>query len=481
LSNNTGRESSPNQLEFKDKVPLKAKFGFGFANAANAIMSLIGLGTIDVFYIKVYGANPSLLAWSWIFFIAWNIINDPLIGIIQDRTKTRWGRRIPYLRFGALPYALSFIIIWFPFMQSELGLFINHLLMIFIFDTFFSMMGLITFGLPAEMAINAKERTKISIFGIAFGAIGMIIRFTLEPVFLAGDNPNKFGFQIAVTIFGIISGLLLFISSYYIKENLYTRKEKAFGFIKSITETLKNKPFLITEVAVFFMVIMTETITNGFIFLFDYVLIFGGYSIIFFIIFIVIVLVLTIWIYKKISQWGLKKVLIVSSLIALAGFILVFIIGLVLNSKVPFEFGSFGISFIILGLLIFNINQGPLIGESIDYDEMRTGKRRETTYAGVNALVTKPAISVAHASILGIMGLFGFIEGEVVSLQPATVSTGVLIAITVVPIVCLIIVIIALSFYPLEGEDWYAKKLHIQQVHLQKEKEYLESVKKKSQ
>ncbi|TFF85427.1 MAG: hypothetical protein EU551_04065 [Promethearchaeota archaeon] len=120
MSNNTNPNASSDQVEYKDNVPLKAKFGYGFANAANAIMSLIGLGTIDVFYIKVYGANPSLLAWSWIFFIAWNMINDPLIGIIQDRTKTRWGRRIPYLRFGALPYTLSFILIWFPFMQSAL-------------------------------------------------------------------------------------------------------------------------------------------------------------------------------------------------------------------------------------------------------------------------------------------------------------------------------------------------------------------------
>ena len=138
MTKRTGNDIHSEQIEYNDHVPVKSQLGLGLANAGNSIMSAIGLGTIDVYYIKVYGANPSLLAWSWILFIAWNMINDPIIGIIQDRTKTRWGRRIPYLRFGAIPYTLSFILVWFPFMQGEFGLFFNHLLMLYVFDTFFS-------------------------------------------------------------------------------------------------------------------------------------------------------------------------------------------------------------------------------------------------------------------------------------------------------------------------------------------------------
>ena len=467
------------QDKFEDHVPIKAKFGFGFASAGSSLMSAIGLGTIDVYYIKVYGANPALLAWSWIFFIGWNMINDPLIGILEERTKTRWGRRIPYLRFGALPYALSFILVWFPFMQGEFGLFLNHLLMLYVLDTFFSMTGLITFGLPAEMAITARERNRVMLFGVAFGAIGTILRWVMEPVFLAGDNPNKLAFQIVVTLSGIISGLLIFASSYYIKENLYTQEEEAFGFVESITETFKNKPFLIIEVAIFFMVITTELIFNGFIYLFDYVFVFSELTFIFLFPALIIVITLIIWTNNKIGSWGLKKVMILGGLITIFGYIMIFLIGLAFNSKVPFEIGSFGIGFIGLGLLMFMVNQSPLMGEAIDYDEVRTGKRRETTYSGVNALITKPAVSIAHALLLGIMGLYGFQQGVKVSDQPATVATGVLIALTIVPIICIVIAIIALYFNPLEGEEWQAKKRHLQEVHMQKEKNYVESLKKK--
>lgn len=479
MSNNSNEGSGSKQVEYEEHVPLKSKFGVGFANAGSSLMSTIGLGTIDVFYIKIYGANPTLLAWSWMLFIIWNMINDPIIGILEERTKTRWGRRIPYLRFGALPYTLSFILVWFPFMQGEIGLFINHLLMLYVFDTFFSMIGLITFGLPAEMAITAKERNRITLFGVGFGAIGTISRWVIEPLFLAGDNPNQLVFQIVVTIAGIISGLLIFASSYYIKENLYTQEEEAFGFVESITETLKNKPFLIIEVAIFFMAIIAELLLTGFIYLFDYVFIFSELSIFFLILALIIMITLTIYANNKIGSWGLKKVMILGGLISMIGYIMLFFVGLANNSKIPFEIGTFGIGFVGLGLLMFMLNQSPLMGEAIDYDEIQTGKRRETTYSGVNALITKPAVSIAHALLLGIMGLYGFQQGVSVSNQPASVATGVLIAVSIVPIICIVIAIIGLYFIPLEGEEWQAKKRHLQEIHMQKEKDYLESMRKK--
>jgi GPH family glycoside/pentoside/hexuronide:cation symporter len=128
---------------------------------------------------------------------------------------------------------------------------------------------------------------------------------------------------------------------------------------------------------------------------------------------------------------------------------------------------------------MFMLNQSPLMGEAIDNDEILTGKRRETTYSGVNALITKPAVSIAHSLLLGIIGLFGYQQDVAVSAQPPTVATGVLIALTIVPIICIFIASMALYFNPLEGEEWQAKKRHLQEVHQKKEKAYVESLKNK--
>ena len=115
--------------EYNEKLPTSTKVSYGLSQSAHGYLSGIGLGVIDIFYLKVLGANPATLAISWMLFIAWNAINDPLLGILQDRTKTSIGRRIPYLRYGSIIYVIAFLWIWFPFITVQEYLFWNHLLM----------------------------------------------------------------------------------------------------------------------------------------------------------------------------------------------------------------------------------------------------------------------------------------------------------------------------------------------------------------
>ena len=254
---------SEETLEFNEKLPTKAKVAYGISQSAHGYLSGIGLGVIDVFYLKVLGADPALLAISWLLFIIWNMVNDPLIGILQDKTKTDIGRRIPYLRYGSIFYVLAFLWIWFPFATVQEMLFWNHLLMLFIFDTVYSMMGLIFYSMPAEMTVDSKERGNIMVYATALGAIGTIGTVLIPLVYL-GDVPDPEGFRIMMIISGCLAGLVIYIGSYFIRENQYTVMEESLGFFESIKETFKNKPFLIVEVAIFASVIMTQVLQGYF-------------------------------------------------------------------------------------------------------------------------------------------------------------------------------------------------------------------------
>ncbi|MCP4764229.1 MAG: hypothetical protein GY870_20820 [archaeon] len=476
--------SNENNEAYNEKVPLSAKLGFGLETAGHRTMAGVGLGAIDIFYLKIYGLQTDWMILSWILFMVWNAINDPLIGIIQEKTKTKIGRRIPYLRYGCVPYALSFILIWFPFMEGggQFGLFINHLLMLYIFDTLYSMTGLINYSLPAEMAVTSEERSNIIVTSSLFGAIGMILPMVLQSVLLGGDNPNKEFLQIVMIITAIVSGFMIFLSSYLIKENKYTLREETLGFYESIKETVKNKPFLILEIIIFGMVIVQEIIFSEIVFLFDYLI--DYYNIITAIICLIPIAIMVIyffiWENKNIPTKGIKKVTYVGAYISLVGFILLLILGLLFGSKLYIEITFIGLGLVFSGLVIFFMIQQNLMGDVIDNDEIRTGKRRETTYSGVNALFTKPAVSIAHGLFLFILQLFNYDEtpGLSPSEQDPTVSTGVLIAFTIIPIICLIAAIIALKWYPLDGKEWNEKKKRIQEIHIQKEKEYVEYLKK---
>jgi len=483
---------SSSSSSYDDHVPIKAKLGYSVTNTSNIILSSLVFGSIDIFYLKFFNLDPRLIAISWILFMVWNSVNDPLIGIIQDKTKSKLGRRVPYLRYGAVLYAIAFLFVWFPFIYysqlayplfaqwfpgidtTDMGLFWNHLMMLFIFDTLFSMIGLICNILPAEMAITAQERTNVVAFATILGVPGSILPTILPIILLSGDTPNKAAFLTVMIIIAVIAGLLLFGGSYFIKENRYAVIEETLGFKESITETFKNKPFLIMEVTIFSFVVLQESIFSGLVYLMDFVLVITGWFSIIYLIPIMIVCGWALWkILSKTSILGLRKIMLRASFIGITGFILFLVIGWFWGPRVSVEMVGVALGLMFVGLLTFVMVNQPLIGEAIDYDEIRTGKRRETTYSGINALITKPAVSIAHFIMLSIMAAFGYISGLPVSAQPETVSLGVFLAFTVVPICFLIIGILAMMKFPLYGEQWKEQKRLLQETHMQKEREYL--------
>ncbi|MHA1843317.1 MAG: MFS transporter, partial [Promethearchaeota archaeon] len=111
-----------------------------------------------------------------------------------------------------------------------------------------------------------------------------------------------------------------------------------------------------------------------------------------------------------------------------------------------------------------------------DYDETRTGKRRETTYSGVEALLTKPAISIANWMFLTIISSFGFEEGSIA--QSNSALLGIMIGFTIIPAIFALFGAFVMKFFPLDGPEWNEQKLKISHLHEQKEKEYLEYLKK---
>lgn len=467
----------------EEHLPIKAKIAFGSANTASSLLSGIVFGAIDTFYIKLFNVDPASIALSWLLFIIWNMFNDPILGIIQDRTHSKLGRRIPYLRYGAPIYAITFILVWFPFLEpGHPNLMWNHLLMLFVFDTLYSMIGLITYSLPMEMAITTKARTNLILYSTFIGSIGTIGSIFLPIVLLKGDTPDLFIIRVVMLIVAIISGFILYISSYYIKENQYTQQEEPLSFKDSIKETFKNKQFLVIEVAIFFMITMQNIVVGEIVFLFDYTLKINNWISYLFLIPPLIVLFWTIkWINTNVEKYGLRKVLQYGSLIGAGGLLILLIVGLFNNYQITLENGFIGLTPIMFGLIIILFANQPLMGEVIDLDEVRTGKRRETTYSGINALLTKPAVSLGHALFLWTIKAFGYNENLEPSLQDPSVSHGVLIAFTIFPIICLLITALSLKWYKLEGKEWQEQKRKLQLIHIQKEKEFLESLKLKKE
>jgi glycoside/pentoside/hexuronide:cation symporter, GPH family len=456
---------------YQERLPARSKIAYSLANGANGLLSGLGLNQLIFFYSEKLNFDIGLQGLAWMIFIVVNALNDPILGILEERVNTKIGRRIPILRYGAPLYAVLFIFMWFPFAPAgdQALLFVNYLLMLCLFDTVYSMIGLVTYSLPAEMAITAKQRSSIMVYSTMIGFVPTVLGFALPLLLLKKGPGGVFEWQMLMIIIAAIGGGLLYGSSYFITENRWAKKDKALGFIDSIKETFKNKQFLVLEVSIFALLIVATTITTGLIYLFNYVFITTSPLDYAYFIVVIGALIGTIFIFNKfVPRLGVRKIFMIGSIIGAVGFAILPLFGRHLSTL------FFPITFVAVGFAAIIIGQQPLMADVIDYDEMLTGKRRETTYSGVNALITKAAISIANWQFLAIMGAYGYDAN--LTIQPDSVGDGVIMAFWIIPVICVFFAVLSLKYFKLDGPEWFAKKKALELEHQKKEKEYVESL-----
>jgi len=461
-----------------EKLSVKTKLAYGGFGAGINLPSQIAFSAITFFYNTILGLSAELIGIAWLIFSIWNMMNDPLFGFIEDRTKSeKYGRRIPYIRFGAPIYGLLFVICWFPFVDTnnQVALFFNLIVVLFAFDTIFTILGLINFTLPAEMTITAKERGNLSVYSNILTSIATLLSFILPIFLLTGlESPDLIApFLITMIFVGIISSIVIFISSFYLKENKYTQMEDTLPIFEGIKETFKNKPFLVFEVANFSFTIATTILPTAIFYYGEYVLNVSGFTATLPLVSVFLMIFVFLVVYNKIiRKYGVKKTFILALIWTGFSFILIFFIGWSL------EIAMIGFLLIGSGISGYMLTSQVVVADIVDYDEIRTGKRRETTYSGINALLTKPAISLANWLFLLIISSFGF-DSELQT-QNFSAQLGIMIGFALIPAIFLILGAIMMFFYHLDGPEWLSQKNEIIKIHEKKELEYLKYLRNKN-
>lgn len=443
----------------EERVPLSSKLWLCSADClCTTLNSLLTSGGMTYFFTKFLGMQEGLASTVWIIFAIWNAVNDPLFGYISDRTKSKLGRRIPYIRYGAFFYALFFVLTWvrWPLGASQTALFIQMLATLFLFDTLYTAIATSLYVMPYTMAVSNKARGNIFLLKIFFTLVALGVPLVLFPLIKPepGDDPTRF--QLIMAAIGLGSFLVIFISTFFYKEVVQNESEEQPGIFRSILACFKNRAFVIFEVLSFTVIFIQTILMQGVIYYFDEFdlpmqFAYGALG-------LGAVFGVVLWA-TKVKTWGVKTCTLLMCIIFAVGASVMAVFGKY-HAVALAGFFTAGMGFAGGMFLIPLMN-----GDVIDYDESVTGIRREGMYAGVNSLITKPAISFANAAFLMIAKAFGYDTTLAAGLQSDWAKQGVLVAWMAVPAALLVICAICMKFYPLAGERWAQTKRELELRH----------------
>lgn len=455
----------------EERVPLASRIWISLADTSVAILqSLVAAGALTYYFVNIRGLSTYYTGIVWLLFGIWNAVNDPLFGYISDRTKSKLGRRIPCIRYGAPLFILSFILFWLdiPGVNSQVGLFVQMLLALFLYDALYTAIATSLYIMPYEVAISNKARSSIYIWKIIFMVFTIVVPVAIEATIKpeVGDLAGISFFRWFMILFAIGMGLIIYFSTFFYKEKHYTQEDQQPGIVEALVQCFKNRSFVLFEVLSFTIIFVQTSLMQGLWYYFDeidvsrvplYVALAVG-----------IVGGVFLWINRR-EPWGVKfSTRLFSLLFALGCFLIVLLGKNTIAATIGFLL--FGLGFAGGMYLIPLMN-----GDVVDMDEHRTGLRREGMYAGVNSLITKPAISLAQWVLLTFMSAWGYDQTLGKGMQSASAETGILLGWALVPGILLFLSYVVLHWYPLDGQEWLNIKAKLAEVHKEKERKYLES------
>lgn len=452
------------------KIETKEKLAFSFGVLANTIAG----GIVSLYLFDYYVNEIQLNLIFWIIantiFLFYNAINDVIFGFYADRTKHRLGRRIPYIRYGAVLFAISFILFWFPFPGyqdptfGQIISFIQLLIGLIFYDTMFTIVVLSIVALPPEMSESTEERTSISFYNTISTLIGGLSILIVPILFNLGLDI----FRIFILIMGGLAAIFYLILSYGVKERKELHQKDEFegvNILEEIIQTFKNRSFISFLIFNFSVVFMTTLALNytpvmGYIFRMD------GLDTIILLIFYIGYLVSLPLYYSLIRKIEMRKIIVGASSFVFCSILICFVIDLIFKLN-----EIYWIIFIFNGIFMaLTIFYYPFISDAIDVDELNTNRRREGMHFGMNALITKPAEQLP-AIIGGAILLFtNYIEGGSAEIQPTTAIWGLKLLVTVIPLIFTGLSIISQFINPLKGAELINMKKQILILHQEKEK-----------
>ena len=430
--------------KMETKLSIKEKIGYGLGDtASHFVWDMVGFWIL-IFYTDTFGISAAAAGTIMLIARIWDMVSDPAMGIIADRTNTRWGKFRPYILWMALPYSVLAVLTFTTPDLGQTGKVIYAGITYFLLMTVFTAINLPYSSLGAVMTSDSYERAGLNSYRFIFAFIGQFIvtgtALSLALYFGKGDNAK--GYQYTLILFSVISFILFMITFKTTKERVQPPKEQKQNLKEDIKNLFKNRPWVILFFVgiISFVMFAMQNLSIAYYFKYN---IGDEESVQLFNVIGTVALIAGIPFSKPLSKrFGKRNVYLASSLISGFFFILLYLPGAdniisiyVLNILAKFTYAP------AVPLL------WTMLADTADYSEWKSGRRATGLVFSAATFAQKAGWGIGGALAGWLLALYQFTPNIE---QTASALTGIKMMISVFPGILYMSCAILLFFYVID-------------------------------
>ena len=441
-------------------IKLKEKIGYGFGDMASSMFWKLFGSYLMIFYTDVFGLPAAVVGTLFLVTRVWDSAFDPIVGVVADRTHSRWGKFRPYLLFLAIPFSvigvLTFVTPSFGDNGKLVYAYVTYSLMMMVY----SAINVPYASLLGVMSDNPKERNTLSTYRMAFAYIGSFIALLLfMPMvnFWSGHSKEiaaqQQGWTLAVAVIAVMCALLFIGCFALTRERVKALHEKQAPLKEDLKDLWKNRPWWILLGAGVAALVFNSIRDGATVYYFKYFIVEEDF--------------------QTISFFGVSFVLSglylsVGQIANIAGVILAAPVSNRIGKKQTYM-GSMAIAS-VLSILFFWFDKDnlPLIftfqilisicagsifpllwsmyADCTDYSELKTGNRATGLIFSSSSMSQKFGWAIGSALTGWLLSYFGFVANEV---QQAEAIQGIKMFMSFLPAAGTLLSIVFISMYPL--------------------------------
>jgi GPH family glycoside/pentoside/hexuronide:cation symporter len=427
------RENTPSTADVAPQtqphagLTFKEKLGYGLGDtASHFVWDMVGFWLL-FFYTDVYKIPAATAGTILMVARFWDMGIDPVIGVISDRTRTRWGKFRPYILFGALPYAVLAILTFTTPDFGETGKIIYAVATYVLLMTAYAAVNLPYSSLAAVMTADTYERTGLNIYRFicAFGGQFVVTGLALTLVEFFGGADKARGWQHTAVLFGFLSLVFFFITFKTTKERVQPLKSLEGSIKGDFKNLFKNRPWIILAIVGIVSFVMFAMQNAAIAYYFKYYIGKEKNVQLFNIIGTVALIVALPFAKPLARRFGNKNVFLGSSLISGVFFILLYL---------P---GEKDIITIYALNILAKMAYAPavpllwtMIADSADYSEWKSGRRATGLYFSAATFAQKAGWGIGGGIAGWLLTAFNYVPNAI---QTQTALTGIKLLVSVIP------------------------------------------------